>query len=48
MPKVDVYNIEGQKVGDINLSDEIFAAKVNDVAMHSAVVNILANARQGT
>lgn len=48
MPKVDVYNIEGQKVGDINLSDEIFAAKVNDVAMHSAVVNILANARQDT
>lgn len=48
MPKVDVYNIKGQKVGDINLSDEIFAVEVNPVAMHSAVVNILANARQGT
>ncbi len=48
MPKVDVYNIKGQKVGDINLSDEIFAVEVNKVAMHSAVVNILANARQGT
>ncbi|NMA65934.1 MAG: 50S ribosomal protein L4 [Clostridiaceae bacterium] len=48
MPKVDVYNTKGQKVGDINLNDEIFAIKVNEVAMHSAVVNFLANARQGT
>ena len=48
MPKVDVYNIQGQKVGDMNLSDELFAVQVNKVAMHSAVVNILANARQGT
>lgn len=48
MPKVDVYNISGQKVGDIELSDDIFAVKVNKVAMHSAVVNALANARQGT
>lgn len=48
MPIVDVYNIKGQKVGDINLSDDIFGVDVNTVAMHSAVVNILANARQGT
>lgn len=48
MPKVDVYNIKGQKVGDINLNDDIFAVQVNEVAIHSAVVNILANARQGT
>jgi len=48
MPKVDVYNIKGQKVGDISLNDDIFAVEVNKVAMHSAVVNILANARQGT
>jgi large subunit ribosomal protein L4 len=48
MPKVDVYNIKGQKVGDMNLNDDIFAVEVNEVAMHSAVVNILANARQGT
>jgi ribosomal protein L4 len=47
MPKVDVYNINGQKVGDMDLSDDIFAVKVNKVAMHSAVVNALANARQG-
>ena len=48
MPKVDVYNIKGQKVGDIELKDEIFAVDVNKVAMHTAVVNTLANARQGT
>jgi large subunit ribosomal protein L4 len=48
MPKVDVYNIKGQKVGDISLNDDIFAVEVNKVAIHSAVVNILANARQGT
>ena len=48
MPKVDVYNISGQKVGDMDLNDNIFAVEVNKVAMHSAVVNSLANARQGT
>ncbi len=48
MPKVDVYNISGQKVGDLDLNDDIFAVEVNKVAMHSAVVNTLANARQGT
>jgi len=48
MPKVDVYNISGQKVGDMDLSDDIFAVGINKVAMHSAVVNYLANARQGT
>ena len=48
MPKVDVYNISGQKVGDMDLNDSIFAVEVNKVAMHSAVVNALANARQGT
>lgn len=48
MPKVDVYNIQGQKVGDMDLNENIFAVEVNQVAMHSAVVNALANARQGT
>ncbi len=48
MPKVDVYNIKGQKVGDLSLNDDIFAVEVNEVVMHSAVVNMLANARQGT
>jgi len=48
MPKVDVYNMNGQKVGDMILSDDIFGVEINTVAMHAAVVNILANARQGT
>ena len=48
MPKVDVYNMDGQKVGDMILSDDVFGVEVNKTAMHAAVVNILANARQGT
>lgn len=48
MPKVDVYNMNGQKVGDIDLKDDIFAVEINETAMHSAVVNALANVRQGT
>jgi len=48
MPKVDVFNMKGQKVGDMNLSDEVFGVEVNEIAMHTAVVNILANMRQGT
>lgn len=48
MPKLDLYNIKGEVVGDIELSDSIFGADVNDNAMHLAVVNQLANKRQGT
>lgn len=48
MPKVDLFNMKGEVVGQIDLSDEIFGIKVNEVAMHTAVVNQLANRRQGT
>lgn len=48
MPKVDVYNINGEVVGDINLSDNVFGVEVNKDAMHLAVTNQLANRRQGT
>ncbi|HEX9062548.1 MAG TPA: 50S ribosomal protein L4 [Clostridia bacterium] len=48
MPKVDVYNINGEVVGDINLSDNIFGIEVSKEAMHLAVANQLANRRQGT
>ena len=48
MPKVVVYNMKGEVVGDIELSDEIFGIKVNTDVMHSVVVNQLANRRQGT
>ena len=48
MPKVQVYNMDGQVVGDINLSDDVFGIDVNVEAMHIAVKNQLANKRQGT
>lgn len=48
MPKVDLLNIEGKKVGDIELADSIFAIDVNEDVMHEVVVNYLANQRQGT
>ena len=48
MPKVDLLNIEGKKVGNIELSDDIFAVEVNEDVMHEVVLNYLANQRQGT
>jgi large subunit ribosomal protein L4 len=48
MPKVALYNTAGEQVGDIELSDSIFAAKVNVAAMHQAVLAYLANQRLGT
>ena len=48
MPKLDVYNMQGEVVGDIELSEEIFGIEANRSAMHAVVVNQLANRRQGT
>ena len=48
MPKVNVYNIEGKKVSDIDLKEEVFGIEPNTSVVHSAVVNFLANQRQGT
>lgn len=48
MPKVAVYNIEGEKIGDLDLKDEVFGAPVNETLLHQAVVRHLANQRQGT
>ena len=48
MPKIALYNMEGSQVGDIQLSDAVFAHEINKVAMHQVVVNYLANQRQGT
>jgi len=48
MPKVDIYNISGQVVGNMELSENVFGVEVNTVVMHMALVNQLANARQGT
>mgnify|MGYP003325647264 CR=1 FL=1 len=48
MAKVSVYNMEGKVVGDIELNDDIFAVEVNEHLVHMAVVQQLANNRQGT
>ncbi len=48
MAKVSVYNMEGNQVGDIELNDAVFGVEVNDHLVHMAVVNQLANNRQGT
>ncbi len=48
MPKTSVLNIKGEQVGEIELSDVLFGAEVNTEAMHTLVVNYLANQRQGT
>lgn len=48
MPKLDLYNMNGEVVGDIELSDNIFGVDVNENAMHLVVTNQLANKRQGT
>lgn len=48
MPTVDLFNREGQKVGDIQLSENVFAVEVNESVLHQVVVAQLANKRQGT
>ena len=48
MPKVSVYNVEGKKVSDIDLKEEIFGIEPNEAIIHSVLVNFLANQRQGT
>lgn len=48
MPKVALYNIKGEQIGEIDLKDEVFGVAVNGSVMHDAVVNQLANRRLGT
>ena len=48
MPKTTLYNTKAEKVGEIELSDLIFGIEANKEAMHTMVVNYLANQRQGT
>lgn len=48
MPKVALYNISGEQIGDIDLMDSIFGIDVNVDAMHQVVKMLLANKRQGT
>ena len=48
MPTVGVFNKEGNKVSDMELSESVFAVEVNEYALHQVVVALLANKRQGT
>ena len=48
MPRVAVYNIEGEKVGTVTLSKEIFEADINTHVLHQVVRAQLANKHQGT
>ncbi|WP_186431337.1 50S ribosomal protein L4 [Clostridium sp. BSD9I1] len=48
MPTVGLFNKQGQKVGDVQLADNIFATEINEYALHQVVVAQLANKRQGT
>lgn len=48
MANVSVYNMEGKEVEKIDLSDAVFGVKINEHLVHMAVVQHLANKRQGT
>ena len=48
MPKVTVFDMAGKQVGELDLSEAIFGIEPNKAVMHAAVVNYLANQRQGT
>ena len=48
MAKVSVYNMEGKEVETIDLNDAVFGVEVNEHLVHMAVVQFLANKRQGT
>ena len=48
MPKANVYNMTGKKVGDVELSEAIFGIEPNTYVVHDVVKNHLANCRQGT
>ena len=48
MPKATVYNMTGEQVGEVELNDTVFGIEPNKSVLHAAVVNYLANQRQGT
>ena len=48
MASISVFNMNGEQVGDMELSDGIFGVEINEHAVHMAVVQYLANQRQGT
>ena len=48
MPKANVFNMAGQQVGEIELSEAVFGVEPNQAVVHEVVKNHLANCRQGT
>ena len=48
MPKVDVYDIKGKKISDVDLNEKVFGIEPNENIVHEVLVNYLANQRQGT
>jgi len=48
MPVVDVFDLENQKVGELELADEVFAASINEALLYEAVRHYLASQRRGT
>ncbi|OIQ59060.1 50S ribosomal protein L4 [Moorella thermoacetica] len=48
MPRVALYNIQGQQVGEIELDDRVFGGEINEAVLHDAVVMQLASRRRGT
>jgi len=48
MPQVSVFDMSGKSVGEMTLSDAVFGIEPNTAVLHAAVVNYLANQRQGT
>lgn len=48
MPKVNVYNMLGEQVGELELSENVFGVEINHDAIHAVVKSHLANRRQGT
>ena len=48
MPNIEVLDVTGKKVGDVELAESVFGIEPNTVVLHQLVVNYLANNRQGT
>jgi ribosomal L4/L1-like protein len=48
MPTVKVRNLKNEEIGEVQLSDAVFGAPLNEPLIHAAVRNFMANARQGT
>ena len=48
MPKANLYNMAGEQIGEVELSEAVFGIEPNEVVLHNAIKNHLANCRQGT